>query len=376
MALRKIRVMISSRCNDRFPAGGPALSETRQALKAEIEAAQIWGEDLFDVWINETAPPDEGVQDSWDTCLQNVRECDVLVALVNGNAGWAARGGDIGICHAELMAALNGEPAKVRLISLGNVAVDDSDQGQRNGRFQSYVEQQSLFRGGSVSSVEELKARVKEAVLNAATRLVELGVREARRGRFHTGEALAWSKLDFSHRQSRIRDVLRRCALESGAVFVREGLVSIALGEQAVLFSIEAIPAALSVSAAREMIGRPFLRDHELEADFGNATGPVHLIGCHQTATETQARQLLGFPDATFVSAPFGVYAADDLQAVQFVFLQNCRDETTTRHALQRLMEWLQQSGEVGALVARAGSRRRIVAAIAAELASRGLGKE
>jgi hypothetical protein len=37
------------------------------------------------------------------------------------------------------------------------------------------------------------------------------------------------------------------------------------------------------------------------------------------------------------------------------------------RHALQRLLEWLQQSGEVGTLVDRAHSRRRIVSTIAKE---------
>ena len=134
-----------------------------------------------------------------------------------------------------------------------------------------------------------------------------------------------------------------------------------------VLLSVHAIPAALSVSAAREMIGRPFLRDHELEPQFGKAIGPLHVIGCHQTATETQARQFLGFPDATFVTAPFGVYAADEVQNVQFVFLQNCRDSNTTLFALQRLFDWFEQSGESHDVIARAQSRRRIVAAIAAE---------
>ena len=58
---------------------------------------------------------------------------------------------------------------------------------------------------------------------------------------------------------------------------------------------------------------------------------------------------------------------ADDVQKVQFVLLSNCRDETATRHALQRFMEWLDVAGEAADLVERARSRKRIVLAIAKE---------
>jgi hypothetical protein len=78
-------------------------------------------------------------------------------------------------------------------------------------------------------------------------------------------------------------------------------------------------------------------------------------------------RYLLGFPDATVVAAPFGIYVADDVQKVQFVLLSNCRDETATRHALQRFIEWLDVAGEAADLVERARSRKRIVLAIAKE---------
>ena len=54
-ASRKIRIMISSRCNDGFPAGtkaSPALSVVRKELKREIEAQELFGEKRFEVWIN------------------------------------------------------------------------------------------------------------------------------------------------------------------------------------------------------------------------------------------------------------------------------------------------------------------------------------
>jgi hypothetical protein len=130
----------------------------------------------------------------------------------------------------------------------------------------------------------------------------------------------------------------------------------------------EAIPAAITVGAAKEMVGQPFLYDHEL-AKFleGERGGPVHVIGCHKNATEAQAIKLLGFPDATVVSAPFGVFVADNIQKVQFAFIVNCRDESTTRHGVQWFFKWLAQSGEEALVADRARARARIVSAIAKE---------
>jgi hypothetical protein len=135
-----------------------------------------------------------------------------------------------------------------------------------------------------------------------------------------------------------------------------------------VLVVPDAIPAAISVAAAKEMVGQPFLRDHELADHLkGKRGGPVHVIGCHKSATETQATNLLGFPDATVVSAPFGVFVADNVQKVQFAFIVNCRDEATTRHSVQRFFEWLAQTKEELLVGERAQARARIVSAIAKE---------
>jgi hypothetical protein len=79
---------------------------------------------------------------------------------------------------------------------------------------------------------------------------------------------------------------------------------------------------------------------------------------------------LLDFPDVIVVTGQFGVFVADDIQNVQFVSLVNCRDESQTRHALQRFFEWLGQTGEGAKLASRAASRARIVKVIAAELKS------
>lgn len=363
--------MISSRCNDQFPQGfatSPTLTSLRKELKKEIEETEVFGDKPFEVWINDVAPPKGGTWDSWDVCIEAVKDCDILLVLSNGNAGWAKNKGDIGICHAELMTGLSQAPGKVSLISLGNIPVDATDQGARNKRFQEYVALQSLFRGGEVKTVDELKARVNEALREALVTLAQRGVREASKGRFHSGQALDWNRMDFAGRQREMVRVLRAAVLERSNAKEDSGNLLITLNGSEILFATHGIPASLGIGAAKEMVGQPFLKDYT----FGKALtekrcGPVHLIACHKTATETQATRLLGFPDATVVSAPFGVYVADNLQKVQLAFIGNCRDEANTRHGVQRFFEWLEQTGEDALLTKRAASRARIVKAIAKE---------
>ena len=369
----KLRVMISSRCNDRFPQKpGRVLSDIRKDLKKEIEALKVFGEPIFEVWINEDTPPQGGTWDSWDVCLQAVDDCDVLIALSNGNAGWAENGGDIGICHAELSRGLSRAPGKVRLICLGNIATPDTAEGERNKRFQEYVNKQSLFRGGNVATEADLKARVKEAVRDALIKLAQAGVREASKGRFHSGEALDWARLDFAARQMAMKNVLREAMRQRPGSSTDGEHLFVRLGGVDILCVPSAIPAALTVSAAKEMVGQPFLRDHELSSTLTKGKkkrgGPIHVIACHKGATEAQATRLLGFPDATVVSAPFGIFVADNVQKVQFAFIVNCRDESTTRHGVQRFFQWLAQSGEEALVAERAKARGRIVAAIAKEV--------
>lgn len=369
----KLRVMISSRCVDSFPAdsNGRPLSDIRKDLKAELEALEVFGKPIIEVWINEDTPPQGGTWDSWDVCLQAVEDCDVLVVLSNGNAGWAKSGGDIGICHAELMSGLARSPGKVRLISLGNVKPAKNAKGDRNRRFQEFVEKQNLFRGGTVSTESELIERVKEAVRDAFVVLAQAGVRESSKGRFHSGEALDWSRLDFNARQNEMRRVLRDAMRQRAGSREDGEHLLVRLGDVDVLCVPTAIPAALTVGAAKEMVGQPFLRDHELTPVLSRRKsirgGPLHVIACHKTATEAQAMRLLGFPDATVVTAPFGVFVADSVQKVQFVFIVNCRDESTTRHGAQRFFDWLTQTGEEALVAKRAQARARIVAAIAKE---------
>ena len=84
--------MISSRCVDPFPEpGGTPLTDVRRELKKSIEAEKLFGAKAFEVWINEDAEALDHSKDSWDACLKQVRDCDVLIVLFNGHAGIIAR---------------------------------------------------------------------------------------------------------------------------------------------------------------------------------------------------------------------------------------------------------------------------------------------
>ena len=376
MAKKTLTVMISSRCNDKFPNGGEnsrSLTDIRRALKNQIQDEKIFGLESFEVWINEDTAPKSGKIDSWEICLNAARKCDVFIALYNGNAGWArSKESDIGICHAELKTALGHAPGKVFSVSIAEENHIAALTLPIHKRFQDFFENQNLFRGAGVQDEAQLGERVRQTMQEAVVSLARQGVREASRGRYHMGEALDWSRFDFARRQQRIvavlRDALRERADENTEVVASAAFIKI--GKEKIGFIVSGIPAALSVAAAREMVGQPFLRDYKNQKllETNKSIGPVHIVGCHRAITEAQALRTLGFSDATVISAPFGIYLVDDIQKIQMVFIANCRDETTTRHGLQRFFEWLEQTGENKNLVKRATSRKKIVDALASEI--------
>lgn len=368
---RKIRVMISSRCVDPFPGPeGASLTDVRRQLKKSIEGEKLFGAKAFEVWINEDAEALDHTENSWDVCLKQVRDCDVLLVLYNGHAGWAKTAGDIGICHAEYMEGLSTSRLKVRLVELP-IAAGSSDEAQadRNARFQAFKQGESPFRGGTVPcDVTSLIKEVKKALVDAVLVQTREGGKGTSTLRSDLGAALEWNRLDFAGRRDAMQQVVSESLVQRpGARSVSIGLM-VPINDKPTLIKVDAVPAAFTVAAAREPIGRPHLKDHLTAKMLQEGEGgPLHLIACHRTVTETQATNLLGFPDATVVSSPFGVYVADEIQKMQFVFLSNCRDPSQTRHAVQRFLDWLEQSGEGAYLVERAQARARIIKAIAQE---------
>ncbi|MGA9621320.1 DUF4062 domain-containing protein [Methanoregula sp.] len=369
MAKKKLSIFISSRNRDNitYQNRGSTLSEIRGVLKTQLESEQLFEKDIFEVWINEDEPPVDGTEDSWDKCMSEVREADIVLCIYNGNAGWTKNPGEIGICHAELKTALESEPNKVRLVETTIVEKNpDAAQEVRNKKFQKYKEELNLFRGAEALSGEAIIARSLHAVKDAVVEMAYAGRLNPNKSSFFLGDSLKWSRMGYPERKKAIEQSILTSLAQRKERILDDHRAIIKNGNQRILLNCQAIPDSLSVSEAKELVGQPFLFDHEdyQHLDELKAIGPIHLIGCHKSITESQARKILGFPDATIVKAPFGIYVADNVQMIQLIFLQDCRNETETVHVLQRFLDWLEKSGEVDFLIERAEKRKKIVKAI------------
>lgn len=372
MPIDRIRVMVSSRCRDYKTADGIgfALGDLRQALKALIQDAPLFGHEAFDCFINENEPAKPATRDLWDECMREVTRAHIVIVLTNGDAGWAQQQGDVGICHAELSTALLSGRDRTHAVQLPLTAARPTARDQR---FRDLVANELAFTGPPAATLDEAIALVRQTLAEAVARLTRGGASLLRKDSYALGEALAWSRLNFIERKAAMEaacaQALRERDSSSGApVDPTQAVLRIDGAE--LLFCVHAIPAATSTAAAREMVGRPFLADHRHLAPAGKLQGPIHVIACHRSATEKQATDLLGYPDATVVATTFGTYLVDPVQRIQLVLLTNCRDQTATRFAVQRLFDWLARSGQRADLVAHAKARGRIVRAIQKETIS------
>jgi hypothetical protein len=176
--------------------------------------------------------------------------------------------------------------------------------------------------------------------------------------------------MNYQERKAAMEDTARRYLRASkGATDEGTGLTLPVAGSR-VLWLVHAVPSSFGVAEARELVGRPHMSDHSsaVATTRGELVGPVHVIACHKSCTESQIMTFMGHPDLYVVQAPFGYFVADHTFFVQAVFLTHCRDETSTRLGLQRMFDWLEQSGEVRRLVERATSRAAILESVAREV--------
>ncbi len=366
----KIKIMISSRCNEAFPIaakGARKLSDIRTQLKKDIEAITIFGQPIYEVWINEEAAED-GSQQAWDHCLDQARDCDVFIALFNGNAGWPDKNGTIGICHAEFEAANTLAPGKIFIVHIHEPKAKGAPSGGIHAAFQEYVTRLRRFDTRAAAGNEaQLIAAIHRTVSQATVKMVQRGVRDASRGTSYVGPALDWSRLSYADRAAKMRDAaLTGLSQGSSDATTEENRVQRKINVKKILFVVGAVPDAMSVPAAREIVGQPHLSDHAL---YGSLTklhgGPIYLVACQKGVTEAQARTMLGFPDATVVSPPFGIYVVDPVQSIQLVLIAQCRDETSTQLGVQRFLEWLDETEQAEALVRHAAKRKVVVGALA-----------
>jgi hypothetical protein len=365
MAQPKLKIMLSSRGDNASilnqDGASVALSEFRKLIKKRLGAEKVAGKPIFDVWINEEEEGD-GAENSWEECINQAERCDLFISIYNGHAGWQRDKSGIGICHAEYEAAHAQAPAKVRVLRLAKPAV----KSEADKRFSSAIAKANSFDSFVSDDAKALEERVVVMARELLMKAAHAGCREFKQSGPNMGEALEWSRLNYARRASQIRQSLAGNLLDRASAKAASGIEAAAvvpLADEKVLFVCHAVPAAFGIAAAREMVGQPFLKDHEHIGAMGTreCVGPIHLIGCSKTVTENQAISLLGFPDAIIVTGAFGIYVADRIQKIQLCLIPNCRDASSTRHNVQRLFEWLEGSDELKDMVARAKSRRAIV---------------
>lgn len=362
-----LSLMISSRCRDtvEFEGQPQPLSVLRRAMKAKLEAMTIGGKPIFRVWIHEDESNASALVNNWDECLEKARAADVFIVLYNGRGGWLGADAPVrdglAICHAELSAAFNNSPAKVRSIHFTTLV--DATPGSPDAAFQEYVRMRKI-PGAQVATGEEALQRAEELAAAIVLSLARNGVGVNTTGSYYAGEALEWSRMNFQNRRAAMTAAVVGLLRQRGGApdpRLPGNVAAVQMRDATIGFVCDSIPASMTTAAARELVGQPFLHDHRHAAEWpAEIHGPVHVIACQKNVSESQAVRQLGFPDAIVVSAPFGVYVADDVQKIQMAFIANCRDVTTTREKVQSFLNWLHEHGEASYLAQRAQSRRQI----------------
>jgi hypothetical protein len=278
----KIKIMISSRCLDLFPLsakGASRLSEIRKRLKTEIEASQLFGQNIYEVWINEGATED-GSRSSWEHCVEQARDCDVFIALYNGNAGWlgTARDGKIGICHAEIMKAYGAASGKVFIANIYEPEARGAPNRPSDKLFQAYINRLGRFDVRDIKTESSLMEKIKQIVAQSTVMLVHRGVRDAARGSNYVGPALDWNRESYEVRSLKMRGAALD-GLRQGSTVPKSNrnLIARSIAGSPILFVVNSIPDSMSIPAARELVGQPpaqgrlrALKVHRPEGDLTN----------------------------------------------------------------------------------------------------------
>lgn len=365
-----IEVMITSRNDTKFD--GVLLSETRKELKKSIEKEKLFGKEIFKVWINEKEPPQSFDEYIWDKCLKEIRRADIVIVLYNGESGWLRPTDTLGICHAEVLEAVNCARGKVWSIPLENHSTKELSKNQKfaDSEFEKFMNAQELFSLAPLKTIKTLKTTVKKTLNDAAINLVKRGVRDAAKNKGNHGEALKWQNMNYDVRSQSIIKSLQASIESKGTGSSSAKNYFLEFEGYKVLVTIHAIPDTLSIPNAKEKVGQPFLQDFmvsDVLMKDKNIIGPIHVIGCHKSVSETQTRNILGFPDATILKDSFGIYVADNIQKIQMVFIEKCSDSHSIRTRFQDFSAWLVRTSELDNLVKRAKSRKNIITAIAEE---------
>lgn len=369
MAKDRIKLMISSRCTDKIRIGkiSISLTELRERVLVELEKVEFLGRKLFDVEISEYFT--EALDDtSWNDCLKKIDESDIVLIWFTGHEGYKDSGKSYGICYAEYLRALQSNPSKVFLLDFRDFEILDKkgktlgDEIKVDSPFAKDIQQKDNWihriQIKKVTKADDLTKGITEKSVeilrNGIVKYILEGSKSLRFSKSLFGEGLQWSQLDNGSRSKRI--------IENLEIATRSFLSQIDFSKLNTAFRIHAIPGAMSQPEAREMVGRPFLKDQN---EIGKAkSGPIHLVGVYKTATSTQVQDVIGHQDVGIITMGFGFYIWDFINHTQMIYLTNCKDPQTTTTQVDSFFTWLRVNNITEKVIDRAKRRYSILKVI------------
>lgn len=369
MKPKKIKLMISSRCSDLIKIGKDEITFTdlRDYVLKELEKETFLGDPIFDVVISEKiiAPADDT---SWNKCLKEIVDSDIILVWFSGHEGYKDKGKSIGICFAEYIEALQSNPFKVYILDFRKLKLLFADKKEIKDtvKFESefalevskkdkWLQKTEITK---CTSLVDLKVEVRDkcyAIIRAGiTNFVLSGSQTLRQLNHQFGEGLQWSKLNYRFRQEAIKHYLQKS--------INKFLAEPDFKQMQNACKLHALPDAMSVAEARELVGRPFLND--LVHLAAKSIGPIHFIGVYKNATESQLRDVIGHQDVAIIQESFGFYVWDLVNHIQLVYITNCKDPEVTILRTQEFFTWLRMHSETNYVIDRATRRLEILKVI------------
>lgn len=361
--------MISSRCSDLIEIYNNVISFTdlRKHVLDQFDKETFLGYNFFEVVISEEIiePSDDT---SWNKCLKEIRDSDIVLVWFTGHEGYKDKGKSIGICFAEFIEALQSNPSKVFIIDFRKLKLlyrDNTEIGddvKENSEFALDVDKRDKWLQKielkNVATIDDLKKETteksKEIIRCGIAEFVLTGSASMRQTNHQFGEGLQWSKLNYRFRQEAIIHYLSKA--------VDNFLLETDFNQISHSCKIHALPDAMSVAEARELVGRPYLKDLEHLSTI--KSGPIHIVGVFKNATERQIRDVIGHQDVAIIQEIFGFYVWDLVNHIQLVYLTNCKDPEVTILKVQEFFTWLRINDETKYIIDRAQRRHEIIKVI------------
>ena len=104
----------------------------------------------------------------------------------------------------------------------------------------------------------------------------------------------------------------------------------------------------MSVSEARNMIGRPFLQENKELETSKLKSGIIRFIAVYGNATAIQIKNLVGYPDLIVIKTTFGYYLWESNMHIQMFFLTKCINPQTIRTRFTEVSNWLNSHRPIG----------------------------